>query len=64
VSPIRNERTVIPHPSLRVKWGWGCVIAFVLVCSASAFGGAFFPLALVLLIAWMLWRGDRDGGRN
>jgi hypothetical protein len=40
------------------------VIAFVLVCSASAFGGTFFPVALVLLIAWMLWRGDRDGGRH
>jgi hypothetical protein len=40
------------------------VIGFVLLCSVSAFGGAFFPVALVLLIAWMLWRGDRDGGRH
>jgi hypothetical protein len=62
--PPIGPRSCVPHPSLRIRWGWGCAIAFVLVCSASAFGGAFFPVALVLLIAWMLWRGDRDGGRH
>jgi hypothetical protein len=38
------------------------VAAFVLLCSASAFGGAFFPLAFVLWLAWVLWRGERDAG--
>ena len=63
MAPI-GPRSCVPHPSLRVRWGWMCVVAFVLLCAGSSLGAVTFPLMFVLLIAWALWRGDRDGGRN
>lgn len=63
MTPI-HSRSTIPHPSLRVRYGWMAVVGFVVLCSASALDGATFPLMLVLLIAWALWRSDRDNGRH
>lgn len=63
MSPIRHERSVVHPRWLRVRWGCGCAVAFVMLCSASAFGSNFFPLCYSLLISWVLWRSDRDGGR-
>ena len=40
------------------------IILFLLMGSASAFGGALFPLMYVLFIAWFLWRSDRETGRG
>jgi hypothetical protein len=60
--PPIHERSTVPHPSLRIRWGQMALAAFVLLCSASVFGGAFFPLAFVLWIAWFLWRAERDAG--
>jgi hypothetical protein len=40
------------------------VVVFLMLCSASAFGGAFFPVAYCLFLSWVLWRSDRDGGKH
>jgi hypothetical protein len=60
--PPIHERSTVHPPWLRIRWGWLTVAAFVMLCSASAFGGAFFPLAFVLWLAWFLWRAERDAG--
>lgn len=64
MSPIRHERSVVHPRWLRVRWGWMAVAAFVMLCSASAFGSSWLGICWALFVAWLLWRGDRDGGPN
>lgn len=64
MSPIIRPRSTVPHPSLKIRWGWMAAVAFVLLCSATAFGSSWFGICWALLVAWILWRGDRDGGRH
>lgn len=60
--PAIRPRSTVPHPSLRVRWRWMGAVAFLMLCSASVWGAGLFPIMLVMLIAWILWRSDRDNG--
>lgn len=65
MSPIRHERSVVHPRWLRPRWGWitlGLVTVFVF--GADPFGGLVFPMLYLLAVAWILWRSDRDSGRN
>ena len=63
---IVSRPPVVPPHWMRVRWWRLGVIAFAIVC----LGGEFvfkltvFPMTFALGSAWILWRNERDNGRE
>ena len=61
---VVRERSSVTPRWMKPRWGWMGVAAFTVFLYWPVFGQATVPLIAALAAVWLLWRADRDSGKD